>query len=136
MINIGNQPFRTKETLSNYIRGLIKYYFIEGSEEAFLPAGSHFEFLTDLIAHHPDAESKFAKPIKAFGVGNDKTNTNQCFYVVFEDDTVDDFSWVKCIHSAPKYKASHFLKKRKYGKKTAQPVVSRLSQPAEPEWHG
>ena len=56
--------------------------------------------LWDLLKYHPN-QTKL-EDVKEAYYAIDKFNRNLCLYLVYDDNTIDDISWRKCITPIPK----------------------------------
>lgn len=59
-----------------------------------------FDLISEVAKSHPRYEEKFQKEganLKHFEVNEGPQGGNRCFFVVFDDDSKDDFSLKKCI---------------------------------------
>ena len=63
--------------------------------------GEHAYMAFALLSNHPDCNGKYGCGLKAIRYGvNDKFPDTKCFIAVRMDDTVDGFSYRKCIDAA------------------------------------
>ncbi|MBD2450931.1 DCL family protein [Nostoc sp. FACHB-152] len=99
---LGGIYFKTLDERDEYIRLLLdkSQRVLEGQELALV---------FDLLLLHPDANNKIGTGVKQIEVKPSRQRTDyNCFWVVREDGTIDDFSYQKC-----KYNLDRLIVKRR-----------------------
>jgi len=91
-ILIGKWDFPSKDAARLYIQGV---YSRTENEKPL--SGEDADFTAALLALHPEFQTRTAgKQIKHFTVSTAKGGT-RCFYVVFSNGDMLDFSYKKCL---------------------------------------
>ena len=92
--NVSGIDFPRKEDVKVQVRGIIKKY---DDDERLVE--EDFDFMLALFQFHSNAAEKLALGVKEIWHALDKKYyRNQCFFILREDDTEDDISWVDCVN--------------------------------------
>jgi hypothetical protein len=94
-IQIGEYSFKTKTEAIEFYKEIINSYQ-EGDELN----NSDFEMVVNLLKNHPDSERKIGCGIEKIVIENGGYNYN-CFHLVRQDSSKEDFSYRKCISGEP-----------------------------------
>jgi hypothetical protein len=94
-IQIGEHSFKTKSEAIKFYKDILNSYQ-EGDELI----NSDFEMVFNLLKNHPDSERKIGCGIEKIVVENGGYNYN-CFHLVRQDSSKEDFSYRKCISGEP-----------------------------------
>jgi hypothetical protein len=94
-IQIGEYTFKTKSEAIEFYKDILNSYQ-EGDELN----NSDFESVFNLIKNHPDSDRKIGCGIEKIVVENGGYNYN-CFHLIRQDSSKEDFSYRKCISGEP-----------------------------------
>ncbi len=89
-ITLADRSFESKDDCADYFKELLHKYPVE----SILTGDDHI-LLNELIKRHPCALQKIGCGVKAFKIGS--LVTARAFFVVRLDDSIEDFSYQKCI---------------------------------------
>ncbi|MBD2294630.1 DCL family protein [Anabaena sphaerica FACHB-251] len=98
---LGGIPFRTLKDRDLHIRSIL-------NQGVRVLSGQELALAFDLLLLHPDADNKIGTGVKQIEVKCSRQGTHYCFWVVREDDSIDDFSYEKC-----KSKMERLIEKRR-----------------------
>ena len=85
--------FNTKKSVIEYIQKNILYRY--GIEDVL--SSDHFNFMMDLLSHHPWKEQKIGNGIETIGVMVSPKWGTKCFCLKRIDGSVTDFSFKECL---------------------------------------
>lgn len=85
--------FNTKKSVIEYIRKNILYEYDIGS----ILSSEHFDFMMDLLLHHPWKEQKIGDGIENVSVMVSPEWGTRCFCLRRKDGSVTDFSFKECL---------------------------------------
>jgi hypothetical protein len=94
-IQIGECTFKTKSEAIEFYKDILNSY--QKGEEL---NNSDFESVFNLIKNHPESDRKIGCGIEKIVVENGGYNYN-CFHLVRQDSSKEDFSYRKCITGEP-----------------------------------
>ncbi len=90
---IAGKTFPTKIELQEFIKGIL-YQYQDGQHLS----DSDFEFMLEVLKHHPDFKIKNGVGIKAIFVKqNPVYKSTRCFWILRQDDSETDFSYLECL---------------------------------------
>jgi len=95
---LGNRKFGNAGECKTFFREVLRRY-----KNGDTVAETDAEFLKDLLEkHHPKAADKKGAGIKAFKIGHNPQfpDRSPCFQILRLDDTVEHFSYLKCVTAA------------------------------------
>lgn len=88
---VGGRPFATKTELAKHVQGLLHRAAL-GEELT-----THYTFLCDLLARHPDASNKLGCGIDRFWVEINKPYATRGFHFKRVDGVCGSFSYRECL---------------------------------------
>lgn len=94
--SVNGQDFRTQQELTTYVRAILNRYPLGQSVDLF-----DYPFMLDLLRRHPDAEQKIGSGASAIYVGETPPYRTRCFFLIREDGSETDFSYLECIRATP-----------------------------------
>lgn len=89
---VQNREFKNKEEIKKYIRKMADNY-----RDKTLLSEEDRDFMIEIIKLHDEAEDKIGCGIKDIWIQKNPPYNTRGFWFVRKDDTVSDFSWIKCI---------------------------------------
>ncbi|XP_039033059.1 protein EMBRYO DEFECTIVE 514-like [Hibiscus syriacus] len=92
-VRLGPKEFGSSAEMFNYFSYLLHHWGTQLNFNKY----EHMVLLDLLKKGHQEPERKIGGGIKAFQIQNHPVWKNKCFFVIREDETVDDFSFRKCI---------------------------------------
>ncbi|XVE56924.1 hypothetical protein DITRI_Ditri04bG0050000 [Diplodiscus trichospermus] len=90
---LGPKEFGSSTEMFDYFYNLLHYW----PTQLNLNKYEHMVLLEFLKKGHLEPDRKIGGGIKAFQIRNHPTWKSKCFFVIRDDDTVDDFSFRKCV---------------------------------------
>lgn len=91
---VAGQAFRTQQELVAYMRGILNRYHLGEQLDLF-----DYPFVLDLLQHHPDAVQKIGCGASAIYVAETPAYRTRCFYLIRQDSSETDFSYLECIRA-------------------------------------
>ena len=92
-ITIGEFEFNTKKEAKELYKDILNN---SNLDEAL--KGEAFNYVMALLLNHPNVNTKMAgQQVKSLIVSQGKYQSNRCFHLIREDDSIEDFSIGKCI---------------------------------------
>jgi len=99
--------FTTKKEITEYIRSIVNKY--KNGESL----GTHdFNFMLEVLKEHPKADIKIGCGVKDLVINetvNQYYKKTRFFIIIRNDDSQEDFSWVKCLGSNKNLARHNFL---------------------------
>ncbi|KAE8655221.1 hypothetical protein F3Y22_tig00117034pilonHSYRG01338 [Hibiscus syriacus] len=92
-VRLGPKEFGTSAEMFGYFVYLLHHWGTQLNFNKY----EHMVLLDLLRKGHLEPERKIGGGIKAFQIRNHPVWNSKCFFVIREDETVDDFSFRKCI---------------------------------------
>jgi hypothetical protein len=93
---VSGQHFRTQQELVAYVRGILNRYHVGQPLDLF-----DYPFMLDLLQRHPDAAQKIGCGASAIYVAETPPYRTRCFFLIREDGSETDFSYLECIRATP-----------------------------------
>lgn len=93
---VNDQHFRTQQELIVYVRSILGRYRVGQALDLF-----DYPFMLDLLRRHPDAEQKIGCGASEIYVGETPAYHTRCFFLIREDGSETDFSYLECIRATP-----------------------------------
>eukprot|EP00743_Colponemidia_sp_Colp-15_P001058 GILK01001168.1.p1 GENE.GILK01001168.1~~GILK01001168.1.p1 ORF type:complete len:352 (+),score=91.58 GILK01001168.1:53-1108(+) len=91
-LNVGGQQFNSNEAVKLHLQKVLRE-----CPDGKLLEGKNHSVLLEVLKHHERADEK-TKDMKGFTAGpNPNFPETRCFFVVHNDDSKTDFSYVKCV---------------------------------------
>lgn len=90
-LHLDHLYFNSKRAAKSYFRNILWKYHPNNILEA-----KDFHDVMTLLTHHPNAKEKIGCGVKKIIVGDSKY-TDRCFHIVRNDDSIENFSFHKCI---------------------------------------
>eukprot|EP00192_Tetraselmis_astigmatica_P015496 CAMPEP_0117666064 /NCGR_PEP_ID=MMETSP0804-20121206/10161_1 /TAXON_ID=1074897 /ORGANISM="Tetraselmis astigmatica, Strain CCMP880" /LENGTH=180 /DNA_ID=CAMNT_0005473553 /DNA_START=141 /DNA_END=680 /DNA_ORIENTATION=+ len=94
-LKLGFKTFNNASEATNYFCNLLRTF----SSDLDINDYEHAALLDLLQKGHPNAEAKIGAGVKAFQIQRHHLKDSACFHVVREDNTAEDFSYLKCLMS-------------------------------------
>ena len=89
-LELGGKYFQSKKELQEYVQSLLANgHRVLAKEEASV--------IQDLLLLHPNANEKIGTGLKYIEVSLSPQKTHNCFFVVREDGSREDFSYKHCV---------------------------------------
>ncbi|XWS60540.1 hypothetical protein CRYUN_Cryun07bG0044400 [Craigia yunnanensis] len=92
-VRLGPKEFGSSVEMFDYFFNLLRYWPTQFNINKY----EHMVLLELLKKGHLQPDRKIGGGIKAFQIRNHPMWKNKCFFVVRDDETIDDFSFRKCV---------------------------------------
>ncbi|XVF50121.1 hypothetical protein PTKIN_Ptkin04bG0069800 [Pterospermum kingtungense] len=92
-VRLGPKEFRSSVEMFDYFFNLLHFW----PSHCNLNKYENMVLLDLLKKGHREPDKKIGGGIKAFQIRNHPTWKNKCFFVIRDDETIDDFSFRKCV---------------------------------------
>ncbi|XP_015067884.1 protein EMBRYO DEFECTIVE 514 [Solanum pennellii] len=92
-VSVGSKSFVSSVEMFNYFCELLHSWSVNLNLNKY----EHMILLDLLTKGHSEPERKIGSGVRAFQIRFHPQYKSRCFFVVREDDTVDDFSFRKCV---------------------------------------
>lgn len=89
---IGELQFSSKGEAKIYFSNILNKYPL-GTQLS----DSNFDDLMSLLLYHPKADEKVGSGVKSIKIDKGFYASNRCFHIIRTDDSVENFSIIKCI---------------------------------------
>lgn len=92
-VSVGSKSFVSSVEMFNYFYKLLHSWSVNLNLNKY----EHMILLDLLKKGHSESERKIGSGVRAFQIRFHPQYKSRCFFLVREDDTVDDFSFRKCV---------------------------------------
>ncbi|MHA8100153.1 DCL family protein [Aquirufa aurantiipilula] len=117
-IEIGENIYPTKKEALGFYKEILNSY--KPGDEL---SNEDFELVYNLLKNHPQADEKIGKGIFKLTVERDEYST-QCFHIIRNDNSKENFSYIKCINGNP----NNFTQFSKACRKTVEGDLKDVKQ--------